>query len=714
MYKKIPVYINAATGRQITGNGVAVTQQTDFPRMLFDELVIYCFQFLTVNENGPERTVAPAPVAEGMTLSLYGDIDYKPETPVMFYADDASCNLPGDWLDGATADRASGQLSFRVDTNNTRYRDALGDSTARNADLVIHGIPAGETAKVVLCKTSVYCENRPTVSDNIPEPPEPGSYPTREELQAALREQLIFEYSPDKTTVHASLITGDLYQRVRHGAAGAPSEWQLIPYGKDGRDGKNITPEAEGTLAERALYDDKPAGFVYGVPAESVLYIRLGDVPGRWSSAYSIITAKGADGEPGVRGEKGDKGEKGDIGPEGPRGPQGPTGDTGPQGEQGEPGPAGPVGEGLKIDQSGPLSKRSTYDAALTGFRYLATDWIIDNETGARWQCWYQKNSGHQGDWSEGIPLTAGPRGETGQRGPVGPEGPPGENAAIVPDIEFLGEYSEKFPEKPYIYGGSLTVDGTRPVAQVELYDAEGNGVSIERGDSIGNKNCMVVTRYADNQTVIYFGEGLEISNGGRIRFAQGIGGKSPYQEWLEEGNTGSYDDWKALFHSHGNLAVLKRLSVNAAGQLCLDGIPVCNGGGGEPPDPPPETGLMYYGYVPYAVSGDTIKVAELTQSMLDDDRSAVTAVSAAELGNTALGTVPAGSLLVVMLPAASGLKAEKYDGIGGYLPFYENNAATGTGANGTALTLGGAAYEVYGEFCLATAAISIRVITKE
>jgi hypothetical protein len=55
----------------------------------------------------------------------------------------------------------------------------------------------------------------------------------------------------------------------------------------------------------------------------------------------------------------------------------------------------------------------------------------------------------------------------------------------------------------------------------VELYDTDGNGVVIERGDAAENGACMIVTRYADNQTIIYFGE-LDVSRGGRVRFAQG------------------------------------------------------------------------------------------------------------------------------------------------------------------------------------------------
>lgn len=381
-----------------------------------------------------------------------------------------------------------------------------------------------------------------------------------------------------------------------------------------------------------------------------------------------------------------------------------------PQGIQGE---RGPQGEGLHIDQSGPLAQRYKYDTAARGFVFCATE-LLQDENGAYYQNLYQRTSETAGEWSDGIrlyPGKTGPQGIQGEPG-IGIQGPPGENAELVPDLEFLGDRDDENPAVPYIYGGQLTIDGTRQIAQVELYNEAGRGVV----QWIGADGIQIETDYEAGQTVVKFGT-PDVMNGGRVRFAQGVGQLSPYQEWLKAGNAGSYEDWLALFHSHGNMAVLKRLSVDTDGKLCFDGVPVCScTGGGEPPDPPdpPQTGTMYYGYVPYAVSGDTIRVAEITQPMLDDDRSAITATRAGTLDKTGIGNVPAGSLVVVMLPAEASLKAEKFDGVGGFTTFFADNAETGTGANGTRITLGGAEYDVYGEFCLATAEIFIRIITKE
>lgn len=110
---------------------------------------------------------------------------------------------------------------------------------------------------------------------------------------------------------------------------------------------------------------------------------------------------------------------KGPIGPQGPQGVQGLQGVQGIQGIQGVQGPEGPRGiqgvQGLKGDSFDPdavglASDRSLYDDEPENFSFL------DTENGYL----YFKKSDTSGDWTSGVPFTAGPQ------GPVGPEGPEG------------------------------------------------------------------------------------------------------------------------------------------------------------------------------------------------------------------------------------------------------------------------------------------------
>ena len=115
-----------------------------------------------------------------------------------------------------------------------------------------------------------------------------------------------------------------------------------------------------------------------------------------------------------------------------------------------------------------------------------------------------------------------------------------------------------------------------------------------------------------------------------------------------------------------------------------------------ETPDPeePGSVVEIRYGYL---TDPSLTSVTQITPSHLEQ----LTSVTAAELGKTSLGVVPAGSWPVVIVP--EGYAAYKDDGLGGMVPFSIDNGAANTGANGIALEGIG---RVYGEFKLAAAEI--------
>lgn len=76
-----------------------------------------------------------------------------------------------------------------------------------------------------------------------------------------------------------------------------------------------------------------------------------------------------------------------------------------------------------------------------------------------------------------------------------------------------------------------------------------------------------------------------------------------------------------------------------------------------------------------------TYRVGQITAAMLEDSRSVITEADTGPLDKTSLGTVPEGALVVVLLPTGNGLRAEKFDGLGGYVEFIENNARIGNPA---------------------------------
>ena len=94
-----------------------------------------------------------------------------------------------------------------------------------------------------------------------------------------------------------------------------------------------------------------------------------------------------------------------------------------------------------------------------------------------------------------------------------------------------------------------------------------------------------------------------------------------------------------------------------------------------------------------------TYEIGRLTADLLNT--GTMTAVDADAIGAVNLGTVPAGTFTVVLIPATSKLIAKKDDGFGGKVNFDLNNGVAGSGANGASVFIGVLEYRVYGEFNL-------------
>lgn len=151
--------------------------------------------------------------------------------------------------------------------------------------------------------------------------------------------------------------------------------------------GPGVPSNSLGKLGD--FYLNEISGDVYGPKTDS-----------GWGSAVANI--KGPQGAQGPQGVQGLQGVQGIQGIQGPQGPQGPRGLQGVQGEK---------GDSFSPDAVGLATDRSLYDAQPAGFSFL------DTENGYL----YFKKSNTSGDWTSGVPFTAGPQ------GPVGPEGPQGD-----------------------------------------------------------------------------------------------------------------------------------------------------------------------------------------------------------------------------------------------------------------------------------------------
>ena len=108
------------------------------------------------------------------------------------------------------------------------------------------------------------------------------------------------------------------------------------PRGPQGDPGASFAADVNDVFVNRSNYDLSSKGTSFLAIDTGMLYWKLSDTTGDWSSGKEF--------------GKGEQGEKGDKGDTGATGPQGPIGATGPQGAKGDTGPAGKDGVVVAID----------------------------------------------------------------------------------------------------------------------------------------------------------------------------------------------------------------------------------------------------------------------------------------------------------------------------------------------------------------------------
>ncbi len=285
-------------------------------------------------------------------------------------------------------------------------------------------------------------------------------------------------------------------------------------------------------------------------------------------------------------------------------------------------------------------------------------------------------------------------------------------------NIDATGELSELYAygdeKKGFVFAASVT-DAAAKVTKLYLY--------AKRSDDY-NDWCSptVVTFYEQNAEVTALPP-VEMSAGPALEYFSIDLAKYPYSTVAAVCiDTAEGEETLPYGSALGVRKIVKNMNSRLfiyfgsqcpkfdAGRVYLTqflGTPSADGGGTL-------EGTMYYGFIPREVAGTAYRVTEITPAMLADSRSSVISADVALLGETGLGVVPEGALVVVLLPTDAKVKAEKFNGVGGFTTFYENNVTNGTGANGKGYLLDGEPYEIYGEFVLAPAEISIRITAKE
>lgn len=257
----------------------------------------------------------------------------------------------------------------------------------------------------------------------------------------------------------------------------------------------------------------------------------------------------------------------------------------------------------------------------------------------------------------------------SGTQGPEGPQGPQGEK----------GDPGATFPIK----GVVSTAD--------ELLTKE----NPELGDAY----------LAEDTSHIHIFNGTEFIDIGIISGPQGPQGEvGPQGEKGDKGDPGEkgapgvFDET----YKYVDLKTINKQIIPAINELyeMIKNFKPNTGGDSEMT----EENMMYYGFIPYSVSG-SIEYEDVTKELLEIET--VKKVTPGVLQKTSTGIFDEGDMVIVAFPSSYNLVAYKDNGFNSKVPF------DGIGVpcvNGLDVKIGGVDYKVYGEMMLVSGELFVYV----
>lgn len=237
-YKRVPININAASGKQIDAAGSVITSDASYLRLMYAEMCVVCATFydVTIASDGTVTMTVHA-IPSDATMRIVGDNDFDSDTALMFYSTQTSdsanrVDLAGDWIGGATADRTQGQVSFRINTNTAKFSTALGTSYSISSCYCgIEMLPSGSSEFSALGSFRFTAVNRVTSDGGAPAEDDPA-YLTKTEILALLKAAWEFRYcATDSVTDsdwHTIQAATDRFYQQRY-PDGAWSESMRLP-----------------------------------------------------------------------------------------------------------------------------------------------------------------------------------------------------------------------------------------------------------------------------------------------------------------------------------------------------------------------------------------------------------------------------------------------------------------------------------------------------
>lgn len=122
-----------------------------------------------------------------------------------------------------------------------------------------------------------------------------------------------------------------------------------------------------------------------------------------------------------------------------------------------------------------------------------------------------------------------------------------------------------------------------------------------------------------------------------------------------------------------------------------------------------PVGALMYYGYIPYEITGTINNFNEITLDMIIAAGNCLVSQVNEGVGKVSTGLAPEGSIVFVAVPKVFEYSVTKDNGFGGKVKFDEDVF----GANGVTVMYDGIEYSVYGELVLTSGELFVHINNK-
>ena len=278
-------------------------------------------------------------------------------------------------------------------------------------------------------------------------------------------------------------------------------------------------------------------------------------------------------------------------------------------------------------------------------------------------------------------------KGERGIQGPAGVDGAKGETGEQGPQ----GEQGVQGPEGPMGPQGEKGADGIIGENGKSAFE-----IAVERGFEEDEDAWLESLKGEQGPQ----GEaGLDGAQG-----PEGPAGKDgeqgPKGETGEQGPQGEKGE-TGVFNMDEVYSILgtKDKSVLGAINELLNMVQVLT------PNTPAGS-KMYYGYIPYEISGRIDSFNEISLDLIKRSGDCMKSQVAGKIGKVSTGFAPGAAVILVAVPAEFKMTITKDNGFGGKTLFDEEIL----GANGTVVIFDGVQYKLYGELLLTDSEIFVHI----